>query len=77
MTGVPVDSASRIVVGHTVTGNGKIKTWHDNRVFQIDAGMLDGEFYPGGQPVALEIDNGTFTAIYLGKREVLVPASPR
>ena len=69
--------ATRMVVGHTVTGNGKIKTWHDNRIFQIDAGMLDGEFYPGGQPVALEIDNGTFTAIYLGKREVLVPGSPR
>jgi len=68
--------ATRIVVGHTVTA-GRIRTWFDNRVFQIDTGMLNGEFYPGGAPAALEVQNGTFTAIYPGKREILVPASPR
>jgi hypothetical protein len=67
---------TRIVVGHTVNA-GRIRTWFDNRVFQIDTGMLDGEFYPGGAPAALEVQNGTFTAIYPGKREILVPASPR
>ena len=68
--------ATRIVVGHTVTP-GRIRTWSDNRVFQIDTGMLNGEFYPGGAPAALEVLNGAFTAIYPGKREILVPASPR
>jgi hypothetical protein len=64
------------VVGHTVTA-GRIRTWSDGRVLQIDTGMLNGEFYPGGAPAALEVQNGTFTAIYPGKREILVPASLR
>ena len=42
-----------------------------NRVFFIDTGMLSS-YYAGGRPSALEIDGGTFTAIYLDHREVLV-----
>lgn len=62
--------ASKIVLGHTVS-LGKVRSHFDGRVFQIDTGMLNGAFYPGGLPSALEIKDGTFTAIYPGKREVL------
>jgi hypothetical protein len=65
--------ARAIVVGHTVPGSHAITPSFDNRVIQIDTGMLNGEFYKGGRPSALEIQGGTFTAIYEGKkREVLM-----
>jgi hypothetical protein len=63
--------ASRIVVGHTSTGTGRIRVLHDHRVFQIDTGMLGGSFFPSGAPSALEIMGDKVTAIYEGKREVL------
>jgi len=62
--------ARGIVVGHTVA-LGKLRQTFEGRVTQIDTGMLNGEFYPGGAPSALEILSGTFTAIYIGKREVI------
>lgn len=69
--------ASRIVVGHTTSPSNQIRSLSEGRVFQIDTGMLGAPYYPGGVPAALEIHNGTFTAIYQGKREVLTPSAPR
>jgi len=63
-----------IVVGHTPADGSRIAAKYDGRVFQIDTGMLDGDFYPGGVPSALEFSHGTVTAIYEDRREVLVPA---
>lgn len=69
--------ATSIVVGHTVSPSGRIRSLSNGRVFSVDTGMLGGKFYPAGVPAALEINNGTFTAIYEGKREVLTPSAPR
>ena len=63
--------ASHIVVGHTMSPSARIQVHSAGRVFQIDTGMLGGEYFPGGAPSALEIQNGSFTAVYLGKREVI------
>ena len=62
---------SHIVVGHSVSASGRIRAHHDGRVFQIDTGMLGGQIYPGGVPSALEIEDGRFTAIYQGRRELV------
>jgi len=66
--------ARAIVVGHTpVVGEG-IVTRFGGRAVLIDTGMLGGESFPGGEPSALEIVNGRFTAVYLDRREpVAVP----
>jgi hypothetical protein len=61
--------AKTIVVGHTVTETRRITSHHDGKVIAIDTGMLDGTFFPNGQASALEIKDGTMTAIYIGKRE--------
>lgn len=68
--------ARAIVIGHTPTP-GRIVSRFGGRVVQIDAGMLDGTFFPGGVPAALEIDRGAMTAVYLDRREPLgsVPTS--
>ena len=65
-----------IVVGHTPSV-GKITTRFGGRVVQIDSGMLNGTFFPGGVPSALEIQGGTWTAIYLNRREPIagIPTS--
>ncbi len=63
--------AQTIVVGHTPEEHGRVLARFGTRVVQLDTGMLDGTFYPNGQPSALEIQNGTYTAIYLGHRETL------
>jgi hypothetical protein len=65
--------ARAMVVGHTPTADWRIAVRHDGRIFQIDTGLLGGEFYPGGVPSALEFRNGAVSAIYLDRREVLVP----
>ena len=67
--------ARAIVIGHTVAP-GRITPRFGGRVIQIDTGMLDGEFYPGGAPSALEIRGAGVTAIYLDRREAL-PALPQ
>jgi hypothetical protein len=80
----PVDGILRalgaraIVVGHTVTATGRIAPRFGGRVVQIDTGMLDGDFFPGGRASALEILNGKLTAIYEdGRVELIdVPAAP-
>ena len=64
-------NARALVVGHTVPDGFRIKPTFGGRVVQIDTGMLDGEFFPGGVPSALEIQGSTWTAIYVGKREPL------
>ena len=45
----------------------------DYRVFQIDTGMLGGEFFPGGRASALELVGDRVTAIYTDSKEVVVP----
>ena len=71
--------ATTIVVGHTVAPGGRIRATFGGRVIQIDTGMLGPPFFTDGAPSALEIKNGTFTAISIGKREaiarVAAPAS--
>jgi hypothetical protein len=64
-----------IVIGHTVAPAGRIRSRFGGRVIQIDTGMLDGTFYPGGAASALEIRGDTVTAIYTDHRDILsVPA---
>ena len=58
-----------IVAGHTTQTDGVIKARFGGRVFIIDTGMLV-EFY-AGRPAALEISDGTFTAIYVDERTIL------
>jgi len=68
--------ARAIVVGHTPTA-GRITSRFGGRVVQIDSGMLDGAFFPGGVPSALVIHEGAMTAVYLDRREPLgsIPTS--
>ena len=68
--------ARAIVVGHTVTADGRIRARFGNRVVQIDTGMLDGTFYPGGRPSALEMRGDTLTAIYADRRDALFSLRP-
>jgi hypothetical protein len=63
--------ARAMVVGHSVTANGRITTRFGGRVVQIDTGMLGGTIYPGGRASALEIHDGRFVAIYEDGREQL------
>ena len=62
--------AEHIVVGHTVQPNGSIRSRFHGKIFLIDTGMLASSF-PGGRPSALEIQGGTFSAIYLDQRILL------
>ncbi len=65
---------SRMVIGHSASTTGKIRSWYDGRVLQIDTGMLGAPSYPNGSAAALDIRGGTFTAIYEGgTREVIIP----
>jgi hypothetical protein len=68
--------AKAIVAGHTVRKDGRVQVRFDGRVFQIDTGMLSS-VYTGGRASALEIKDGTFTAIYLDRREHLSGSSDR
>jgi hypothetical protein len=64
--------ARAIVVGHSVTGDGRIRARFEGRVFGIDVGM--GDVY-GGNLAALEVGaDGSVTALYPDRREELVPA---
>lgn len=65
--------ARAIVIGHTPVLPGRIATRVGGRVIQIDSGMLDGTFFPGGVPSALELRGDAVTAIYLDRREPLSP----
>ena len=63
--------ARAFVIGHTPTP-GKMATRFGGRVIQIDTGMLNETFFPGGVPSALEIQGDTLTAVYVGRREPIV-----
>ena len=64
--------AKAIVVGHTVSDDRQIHASFGGRVYQIDTGMLAGEYYPNGVPSALEFSGANVTAIYEGgKRQAL------
>ena len=63
--------ARAIVIGHTTVLPGKITPRLGGRVIQIDTGMVNGEFYPGGVASALELQGDKATAIYLDRREPL------
>lgn len=61
--------ARAIVVGHSVTGDGRIRARFGGRVFGIDVGM--GDVY-GGNLAALEVGpDGSVTALYPDRREEL------
>jgi hypothetical protein len=62
--------ARAIVVAHTVTVDGKIRSRFDGRVFQIDTGMQPA-YVPFGRPSALEFIGAKVTAIYLDHRDTL------
>ena len=64
--------ARAVVIGHTPVSGSRIQTRFGGRVVQIDTGMLNGEFYPGGVPSALEWQGDTLTAVYEGRREPVV-----
>ena len=64
------------MVGHTVAPNGTIVKRFNGRVFQIDTGMLDATFFPGGKPSALEIKGDAVTAIYTDRKEPLGTLGP-
>ncbi|HET7292517.1 MAG TPA: metallophosphoesterase [Vicinamibacteria bacterium] len=64
-------AARAIVVGHTPTGTGRIRTRFDGRVVMIDAGMLPSF---GGHLAALEVDPKGMTALYPDGRVPLGPA---
>ncbi|HSD28675.1 MAG TPA: metallophosphoesterase [Vicinamibacteria bacterium] len=66
--------ARAVVVGHSVTGDGRIKARFGGRVIGIDVGM--GEGY-GGSLAALEIGpDGSLSALYPeGREEILRPAA--
>jgi hypothetical protein len=61
-----------IVVGHSVQLEGEARARFNGAVFLTDTGMLS-EVY-GGRPSALEIKDGTFTAVYVGERKRIYPA---
>jgi hypothetical protein len=62
--------ARAIVIGHTTVA-GTLTPRLGGRVILIDTGMVNGAFYPGGVPSALELQGDKATAIYLDRREPL------
>ena len=67
--------ARRIVIGHTPQlPGGKIRARFGGVVVLIDTGMLNS-YFKGGQPSALELQDGRMTAIYSSGREPLVSSS--
>ena len=67
--------AKAIVVGHSVTGDGRIQARFGGRVVGIDVGM--GDVY-GGNLAALEVGpDGSLTALYPDRREELAPAAAK
>ncbi len=61
--------AEHVVVGHTPQPPFRIRTRFDSQVFLIDTGMLTS-FYKG-HPSALEVQDGSFTAFYLTRQDLL------
>ena len=67
--------ATAIVIAHTVQTNGRIGVRFGGRVFVIDTGMQPA-YVKTGAASALELRNGTFTAIYANRTEVIGSAPP-
>jgi hypothetical protein len=67
--------ATRFVVGHTPTPDGRIQARFGGRVFLIDTGMLSS-YYEGGRASALEIESGRFTGVYEDQRALLLETTP-
>ncbi len=61
--------AEHVIVGHTPQPPFRIRNRFASGVFLIDTGMLTS-FYKG-HPSALEIQDGSFTAFYLTKQDLL------
>lgn len=57
----------RFVTAHTPQPAGQIKSRFGNTLYLIDTGMLDGKFYPGGRPSALEIVGDTVSPMYVDR----------
>jgi hypothetical protein len=55
----------RFVTAHTPQPAGKITIRFGNTLYLIDTGMLDGKFYPGGRPSALDITGDSVKEIYV------------
>jgi hypothetical protein len=62
--------ARTLVIGHTLTETGRLKTRFAGRVVMIDTGMLPAY---GGHRSALEIGPQGMAALYPGGRETLLP----
>jgi hypothetical protein len=71
LDGLGVD---RMVVGHSVQRDNRITSRFGGRVYLIDTGMLESVY--AGIPSALELSDGTVTAIYPGERQVLMDGNP-
>ena len=68
---------ARVVVGHTIQQDARIHVRFGGTVFLIDTGMNTG-YAPRGRGSALEIADGTATAIYPGEpRQVIWPVAPK
>jgi hypothetical protein len=64
---------ARVVVGHTIQQDARIHVRFGGTVFLIDTGM-NTAYVPKGRGCALEIADGTLTAIYSGEpRQVIWP----
>lgn len=63
-----------IVVAHTVTSNRIVSRW-GGKVYAIDTGMQPA-YVQGGRASALEFRNGSVTAIYTDRRDVLSEKKP-
>jgi len=62
--------ASAIVVGHTVTADGRVRVRFGGKVIQMDTGMQPA-YVQNGRASALQIEHGTMTAIYVDRHDVL------
>lgn len=63
--------ASRVVIGHTPTSNGKVVERMDGLVVRLDTGMLKS--YYKGQPSALIINNSGVHVHYAGNHDKQIP----
>jgi diadenosine tetraphosphatase ApaH/serine/threonine PP2A family protein phosphatase len=62
--------ARAIVIGHSVTPDGRIRARFGGRVIAIDTGMQPA-YVERGRASALELQNGALTAIYTDRRDTL------
>ncbi len=68
--------AKRIVVGHSVQLPAAIRVRAGGRAILIDTGMLGEPFYPGGAPLALEVQGERLTVIALDGTRIALLVGP-